>query len=319
MYMVTGGAGFIGSHLVHALNSRGTSEILVVDDLTRGEKVRNLVDCQIADYLDKRDLFQALERERPKLTAILHQGACTDTLACDGRYLMENNFAFSKRLLAYAQAEGVPFIYASSASIYGNQTCFRPEPRYERPLNPYGYSKLAFDQFVRSRLPDLKGTVLGLRYFNVYGPREVAKGRMASMVYHVFCQLRDRGVARLFEGTNGFEDGEQRRDFVFVEDVVDVNLSFAHGPARKGIVNVGSGESYTFNTLARMLAERLGGGRVEYIPFPEGLQACYQSMTQADLDGLRALGYEREFMSLGEGIAHCLGAWAPGLVGSTFG
>ncbi|HBP21471.1 MAG TPA: ADP-glyceromanno-heptose 6-epimerase [Planctomycetes bacterium] len=316
MYMVTGGAGFVGSHLVRALNERGERDILVVDDLTRGEKFKNLADCQVADYLDKRELFDALESERPRLRAILHQGACTDTLASDGRYLLENNFAFSKRLLRYAQREQVPFVYASSASIYGKQGRFRVDPANERPVNAYGYSKLLFDQYVRAREEELEGTVVGLRYFNVYGPREALKGRMASMVRHIFLQLEREGVARLFEGAEGFADGEQRRDFVHVDDVVAVNLHCAEQPALRGIFNVGSGRSHSFNEVARLIAARLGGGEIQYIPFPEGLEPCYQSFTEADLSGLRAAGYTRDFLSLAEGVERCLSAWAPDLESS---
>ncbi|MBL4845238.1 MAG: ADP-glyceromanno-heptose 6-epimerase [Planctomycetes bacterium] len=311
MFMVTGGAGFVGSHIVSALNARGTSDILVVDDLTRGEKFKNLATCQIADYLDKRDLFDALDSLETPLTAILHQGACTDTLESDGRYLMENNFTFSKRLLAYAQREQIPFIYASSASIYGKEGRFLPEAPNERPVNAYGYSKLAFDQYVRARIDRLQGTVVGLRYFNVFGPREALKGRMASMVYQVFRQVREGGVARLFEGTDGFEDGEQRRDFVFVNDVVEANLFFAEGPARRGIYNLGSGVSHSFNDLARLVIARLGAGSIEYIPFPAGLEPCYQSLTEADLTSLREAGFAREMTSLAVGIEDCLQAWAP--------
>ena len=316
MYMVTGGAGFVGSHLVRGLNERGITEIVVVDDLTRGEKFQNLADCVVADYLDKREVLGYLEGTRPALRAILHQGACTDTLAQDGRYLMENNFTFSKRLLDYAQAEQVPFVYASSASIYGKEGVFAPVPANERPVNAYGYSKLAFDQHVRNRMRELRGTVVGLRYFNVYGPREALKGRMASMVYQLFRQLRDKGVARLFEGTDGFEDGEQKRDFVYVGDVVDANFFFAEGPEQRGILNLGSGACWSFNELANVLAARLGGGSVEYIPFPAGLEPCYQSYTEADLSGLREAGYLRAMTPLAEGIDRCLGAWAPGLVSS---
>ena len=314
MFMVTGGAGFVGSHLIRALNDRGVTDVLAVDDLTRGAKFQNLADCVISDYVDKRELIAFLRSERPPLRAILHQGACTDTLAQDGRYLMENNYTFSKQLLDYAQDAGVPFIYASSASIYGKEGCFALAPANERPVNAYGYSKLAFDQHVRSRESELTGTVVGLRYFNVYGPREVLKGRMASMVYQVFRQLRDSGVARLFEGTDGFEDGEQRRDFVFVGDVVDANLFFAEGPEQRGIFNLGSGTSWSFNELARTLGARLGGGRIEYIPFPAGLEPCYQSLTEADLEGLRGAGYARPMTPLGAGIDVCLRSWAPDLI-----
>jgi len=313
MYLVTGGAGFIGSHIVRALNARGNDDVVVVDDLRRGEKFANLRDCRIADYLDKEELAAAIEaggRGLEDVRCVLHQGACTDTLQTDGRYLMRNNFTFSKALLGWALERGLPFVYASSAAIYGRSTDFVEAPDNERPINPYGYSKLAFDQYVRRVLPGAATTVVGLRYFNVYGPRERQKGRMASMVYQLHGQLEASGQARLFEGTDGYADGEQRRDFVHVDDVVRVNLFFAEGPPRRGLFNVGTGSSWTFNAVARLLIERLGRGEIAYVPFAEHLRGKYQSYTQADLTALRGAGYDADFLPLEEGLPRCVAEWA---------
>jgi ADP-L-glycero-D-manno-heptose 6-epimerase len=309
--MVTGGAGFIGSHLVKALNDRGIRDVLVVDDLTECARFANLADCTIADYLDRDELGAALESGQfdEPLEAILHQGACADTMESDGQYMMANNFTFSKLLLRHALAQGVPFVYASSAAVYGANRKTRENGGHERPLNVYGYSKLAFDQYVRRILPEATSTVVGLRYFNVYGPRETHKGRMASMVYQLYRQLRDTGTARLFEGTDGYADGEQRRDFVFVEDVVSVDLHFAEGPPRQGVFNVGTGESRSFNEIARTLIDRLGQGRIEYIPFPVSLAGKYQSFTEADVAALRKAGYDAPFTPLEEGIARSVEEW----------
>ncbi len=316
MYIVTGGAGFIGSHLVKGLNDRGITDILVVDDLTNGLKFKNLSDCQVADYLDKDELVHLLEKDSFSVhpEVIFHQGACTNTMEYDGRYMMENNFTFSKLLFEYALAIRTPFIYASSAAIYGCGRDCRIVPENERPLNIYGYSKLVFDQYVRRRLGKAENTVVGLRYFNVYGPRETEKGPMASMVYQLYCQIRDNGVARLFKGTDGFQDGEQRRDFVFVEDLIGVNLFFAKENSYRGIVNVGTGRSRSFNDVAGILIRLLGKGEIEYIPFNQQLQGKYQSFTEADLAELRAAGYLKEFTSLEDGMAESVEAWNAGVI-----
>ncbi len=306
MHIVTGAAGFIGSNLVRALNARGVRDILAVDDLEQGDKFRNLRDCDIADFMDRREFRDYVRRGAPGLEAeaLLHQGACADTTESDGRYMMDNNFTFSKELLHWALGRRVPFIYASSASVYGAARHCDEIPECEGPLNVYAYSKLLFDQYVRRLLADgdVPSTVVGLRYFNVYGPREEHKGRMASMVWQLYHQLKRNGVARLFEGTDGFADGEQRRDFVFVGDVVEINLFFAEGPVRQGIFNVGTGTSRSFNDIARILIERLGRGEIQYVPFPESLRGKYQSFTESDITRLRAAGFDRPMTSLEDGI-----------------
>jgi ADP-L-glycero-D-manno-heptose-6-epimerase len=306
--VVTGGAGFIGSNLVRGLNERGIDDILVVDNLTNGTKFRNLSDCVIADYLDKADFLERIQEHHDfgPLQAVFHQGACSTTTEWDGRYMMRNNFEYSKILLHYALEREIPFIYASSASVYGAVPRFSEEPVYEKPLNVYGYSKLLFDQYVRRWLPEMRSQVVGLRYFNVYGPREHHKGEMASVVYHFNQQVAKANEARLFEGSGGFADGEQRRDFVYVADVVRVNLWVMEHPERSGIFNLGTGRSQTFNEVARAIITWHGRGQIRYIPFPKTLQGCYQSFTQADIRALRAAGYEAPFATVEEGVGYYL-------------
>jgi len=313
MIIVTGGAGFIGSNLVKALNERGHNDVLVVDDLSDGTKFRNLVDCELADYLDCEALPAYLAGVHPSIEAIFHQGACADTTSWDGRAMLANNYEYSKQLLAYCETHEIPFIYASSAAVYGAGSVFREERQHEAPLNVYGYSKFLFDQYVRRRLPALRSLVVGLRYFNVYGPREQHKGAMASIAYHCHQQILSEGRARLFEGSGGYGPGEQHRDFVYVDDVVGVNLWFWEDCRQRptqasGIYNVGTGRSQTFNDVARAIIAFHGRGAIDYIPFPEHLKGRYQSFTQANIGRLRAVGYTREFLSVEQGVPRYL-AW----------
>jgi len=317
--MVTGAAGFIGSNLVKALNARGERDIIAVDNLAVAEKVANLADLEIADFVDKRDLFARVDAGEfdGRVTAVLHQGACSDTMQTDGRYMMQNNYEYSMRLMQWCQARKLPFIYASSASVYGAGKVFRESREHEAPLNVYGYSKFLFDQAVRRRLPAKAAPLAGFRYFNVYGPREAHKGRMASVAFHFFNQFLAAGRVRLFEGSAGFGPGEQLRDFVSVEDVVRVNLFFLDHPEISGIFNVGTGRAESFNEVARAtinairrsrgdkplsMGELRSSGAIEYIAFPPQLVGKYQSHTQADMTALRAAGYELEFLGVEAGV-----------------
>jgi ADP-L-glycero-D-manno-heptose 6-epimerase len=318
--IVTGAAGFIGSNIVKALNERGINNIIAVDSLKNANKFNNIVNCQISDYFDKREFMQRLlvGEFNGEIKAILHQGACSDTMESDGHYMMENNYRYSISLLNWAQDQNVPMLYASSAATYGDSTEFREEPSCEAPLNIYGYSKLLFDQIVRRRLKSSTTQIAGFRYFNVYGPHELHKGRMASVAFHGFNQLCKYGKVNLFEGSHGYPNGGQQRDFVFVEDIVRVNLWFLENSQVSGIFNLGSGKAQSFNDVATTVVNtcrRLKGkseltlenlvsqGLIEYTLFPEALKGKYQSYTQADLTRLRAVGYEASFQTVEQGVS----------------
>jgi ADP-L-glycero-D-manno-heptose 6-epimerase len=305
LIIVTGGAGFIGSNLVLGLNQRGYDDILVVDNLTNGQKYKNLVECKIADYLDKKDFLEKLQQgffQTEKIDAIFHQGACSTTTEWDGRYMMESNYEYTKILFHYCQTHKIPFIYASSAAVYGDDNSFKEELKYEGPLNVYGYSKFQFDQYLRRFQSKLTAQVVGLRYFNVYGPHEQHKGSMASVAFHLNTQINETGHIRLFEGCDGYGNGEQRRDFIYVGDVVDINLWFLDNPQVSGIYNTGTGRSQTFNDVANAVLAYHKKGKLEYIPFPEHLKGCYQSFTEANLENLRSAGCDHQFKSVEEGV-----------------
>ncbi len=318
--VVTGAAGFIGSNIVKGLNARGIHNIIAVDDLTEGDKFRNLADLQIEDYVDVDDFYPMFaEGSFGKIDAVFHEGACSDTMEPDGKYMMDNNYNLSCSLFESCQQRGARLLYASSAAVYGGSDTFRETPQHELPLNVYGYSKLLFDQRMRREcgrdFRRAKRQVVGFRYFNVYGPREQHKGRMASVAFHQFNQFREQGKVKLFGDYGGYGPGAQMRDFVFVEDVVAVNLWFFDHPEKSGIYNLGTGRAQPFNDVAAAVVRALhpGGvadaaaaasqGLLEYIPFPDALRGKYQSYTQADLTALRAAGCEHLFADVATGVA----------------
>ena len=323
MILVTGAAGFIGANLVHALSQRAPFSVFAVDNMSRPEKFHNIVDAEIADYADKEDFLVRLKAGEfdNKFTAVLHQGACSNTMETDGRYMMKNNYDYTVALFEFCQRQGIPFIYASSAAVYGAGTVFREERPLERPLNVYGYSKFLFDQYLRrywqAKGQDAGSQVVGLRYFNVYGPLEGHKGTMASVPFHQYHQFLKDGKVRLFGANEGYEAGTQMRDFIYVEDVVKVNLFFLDHPEKRGIFNLGTGRAQPFNDLAVATVNALANegkpalslqqivdqGLLEYLPFPEKLKGKYQSFTQADIAALRAVGYDEPFTDVATGVA----------------
>jgi ADP-L-glycero-D-manno-heptose 6-epimerase len=318
--VVTGAAGFIGSNIVKGLNARGIDDIIAVDDLTQGDKFRNLVDLKIEDYVDADEFYSVFaEGGFGPVDAVFHEGACSDTMEQDGKYMMDNNYGVSCSLYESCQERGTRLLYASSAAVYGGSDTFRETPQFERPLNVYGYSKLLFDQRMRRELgadfSRAKHQVVGFRYFNVYGPREQHKGRMASVAFHQFNQFGEQGKVKLFGEYGGYGPGEQTRDFVFVDDVVAVNLWFFDHPEKSGIFNLGTGRAQPFNDVAVAVVNTLRGGGVpnaaaavkqgllEYIPFPDALRGKYQCYTQADLTALRAAGCDHVFADVATGVA----------------
>ncbi len=309
MIVVTGGAGFIGSNLVRRLQASGRDDVVVVDDLSDSAKFENLVGTRVADYLDKREFVELLRSGAPRLAdvdAVLHQGACSSTTEPDGRYVMENNLEYSISLFDACRARGIRLVYASSAAVYGDSVGWSETPDCERPLNVYAFSKLLFDQHVRRALASGARDVVGLRYFNVYGPGEEHKGSMASIVRTFAEQLRVGGAVRPFGASHGLGDGEQARDFVHVDDVVDVVLWSLSTREVSGIFNCGTGTARTFNEVASLVLDHHGRGSLEYVPFPDELAPRYQARTKADLSRLRAAGYRREFLPIEVGVPRYL-------------
>ncbi len=318
MIIVTGGAGFIGSNIVRSLNQDGISDILVVDNLSNADKIKNLADLKISDYLDKHEFYELMRTggSPGPVSAVFHQGACSDTMETDGKYVLHNNFTYSKTLFHFCQQHKAQFIYASSASVYGDGSIFIEDTANESALNAYAWSKLLFDNYIRNQNPiDIQ--CVGLRYFNVYGPREFHKGRMASVAWHFYNQYRDNGVVKPFVGTDGYDDGGQLRDFVYVDDVVDVNLYLLKNPQINGIYNVGTGKCQSFNDVALAvincwrnhqgkdkieLPEATASGEIDYIPLPEALVGKYQSYTQAELSNLRGTGYDQAAKNVTQGV-----------------
>ncbi len=305
MIVVTGSNGFIGSNLIKNLNSLGISDILAVDNHDNEVLQENIKDCQIKECLGIDEFLASIKKreiDSSKIKAIFHQGACSDTMEWDAEYLFQNNLVYSKELLEFCLEGSTPLIYASSASVYGSGNNFKEKLENESPINLYAYSKYLFDQTVRKHLGSNKSQIVGLRYFNVYGPNEVHKEGMASVAYHLHQQLKNGDQVNLFKGSDGFGDGEQRRDFIHVDDVVNVNLWFMNNPIVSGIFNVGTGKSQTFNEVANAVIEWNQKGHINYINFPENLKGAYQSFTEADIGALRKAGYDQEFLDVNSGV-----------------
>jgi ADP-L-glycero-D-manno-heptose 6-epimerase len=320
--IVTGAAGFIGSNLVAALNARGERQIIAVDDLTQGDKFRNMADLHIADYVDKGAFINGFKKGWfGQVRAVFHQGACSDTMESDGVFMMANNYQYSIDVYETCMAQKASFLYASSAAVYGGSEQFVEDRQYEKPLNVYGYSKFLFDQYMRAKFAENANPaqVVGLRYFNVYGARESHKGRMASVAFHQFHQFKKQGFVKLFGEYGGHQSGEQSRDFVSIEDVVKVNLFFFDHPEKSGIFNLGTGQAQPFNDVACAVVNSLRkaagdppltlpalvkAGLIQYIPFPDDLKGKYQCFTQADMHQLRAIGYSDSFLNVDQGVSH---------------
>jgi len=303
MIIVTGGAGFIGSNIVKTLNKRGKKNIIIVDDLNDNNKMKNLIDLSFSDYVHFEDFFEKFAYSKENVETIFHQGACSDTTIDDLRYVMKVNFEYSKDLLKFAEKKQSSFIYASSASVYGNAlNGFKETKENEKPINYYAFSKFLFDQFVRSRMKKFRNQVVGLRYFNVYGPGEEHKGNMSSTAFQLYKQMKSNQVLKLFEGNEKYSDGEQKRDFIYVKDIVSVNLWFNQNKNKSGIFNLGTGKENSYNNLANAIIDFYKKGRIEYIPFPKKLIGSYQNFTKSDNTKLFEAGYDLPFYSLVNGI-----------------
>ena len=305
MIIITGGAGFIGSNIAKALNNRGETDILIIDNLVNGKKMLNINDLDIADYMNKEEFIARIKKDEDfggKVQAIFHEGACSATTEWNGKFIMENNYDYTKSLLHWCDKHNAQYLYASSASVYGSGLVFKEARENELPINMYAYSKFQFDQYVRRFQQQAKNQIVGFRYFNVYGPREQHKGTMSSTAFHFHHQVNETGVAKLFAGIDGYENGEQRRDFVYIDDVVDVNLWFLDNPDKSGIFNLGTGKSQSFNDMAKAVIKWHGKGEIDYIPFPDHLKGAYQSFTEADISYLREAGYESTFKNVEQGV-----------------
>ena len=311
MIIVTGGAGMIGSNIILALNKMGINNIIVVDNLKDGRKFLNISDLDFQDYIDKDEFIELVKKNYDfgNIDVIFHQGACSKTTEWDGKYLMSNNYEYSKIILNWSQKNNIQFIYASSASVYGlGEDGFKEDRICEKPLNPYAFSKFFFDQYIRKIQKNNESQIVSLRYFNVYGPRENHKDKMASTIFHFYNQIKLKNQCKLFEGINGYKNGEQMRDFIYVEDCVDVNLWFMRNKSKSGIFNVGTGNTATFNSIAKTIFSwnkinnKQIEGTISYIPFPEELKGAYQNYTKAEISKLRNIGYIKKFNSIQSGI-----------------
>ena len=307
MIVVTGGAGFIGSAIVWELNRRGKKEILIVDELETDEKWRNLVGLQFEDFVHKHKFIDSINKAAfINADAIIHMGANSSTTERDADYLVNNNYLYTKKLAEFCLNNNIRFIYASSAATYGDGSLGFDDDENKsdtlRPLNMYGFSKSRFDIWAVNQ--DVFNKIVGLKYFNVFGPNEYHKGDMRSVVHKAFEQVRDTGGVKLFKSrTPKYKDGEQMRDFIYVKDAVNMTLHFLDNKNINGLFNVGSGQARTWNNLVAALFKAMEKPvNIEYIDLPDHLADKYQYFTEANLSKLKNAGYKKEIASLESGI-----------------
>lgn len=306
MIIVTGAAGFIGSNLIRDLTSKGI-EVIAVDNLTNGKKLKNIFKYPIVNFYDKDDFLSKIKNfeVNDNVEALIHLGASSSTTVWDGKYLLENNYRYSIKLMDWCLQKGIHFIYASSASVYGlGETGFSVSKSIESPINPYAYFKSLFDNYVKNYLNSNKEfqKIVGIRFFNVYGPNEFHKGNMASPIHKFNQQLMNEGSIKLFKAYGGYSDGMHKRDFVYVKDCIKLIYWFLKNQKINGIFNCGTGTTSSFLDVASSLINNFGKGDIKFIDFPDHLKNAYQVYTCADLNDLRKSGYKEEFTSLEKGI-----------------
>ncbi len=307
MIVVTGGAGFIGSAIIWELNRRGKKEILIVDELGTDEKWKNLVGLQFEDFVHKHKFIDSINKAAfINADAIIHMGANSSTTEKDADYLFNNNYLYTKTLAEFCLNNNIRFIYASSAATYGDGSLGFDDDENKsdtlRPLNMYGFSKSMFDIWAVNQ--DVINKIVGLKYFNVFGPNEYHKGDMRSVVHKAFEQVRDTGGVKLFKSRNPkYKDGEQMRDFIYVKDAVNITLHFLDNKNINGLFNVGSGQARTWNNLVAALFKAMEKPvNIEYIDLPDHLADKYQYFTEANLSKLKNAGYKKEIASLESSI-----------------
>jgi ADP-L-glycero-D-manno-heptose 6-epimerase len=308
MILITGAAGFIGSVMIWKLNERGVDSIIAVDRLHDGDKWKNLRKRRFYDWVHRDDLFSWLQREGKGVTAVIHLGACTDTTERDVDFFMGNNFEFSKNIWRFCVERDIPCLYASSAATYGSgERGYVDEEKTIpdlHPLNPYGWSKQLFDRWVL-RQEQRPPFWYGFKFFNVYGPNEYHKGQMASIAFHAFGQAKNLGTIRLFKSyREDCEHGEQKRDFVYVKDVVDILDFFLQHHVESGIYNLGTGRARSFNDIATLIFRTIQAKEdITYFDMPESLRRQYQYFTEANIAKLKASGYDGPLHDLEGGIS----------------
>jgi len=313
--LVTGGFGFIGTNLIKRLNQMGFSDITCIDSLNNSLKLSNASQIKISNFIDKKEFFSILKNTNSStfdFNYIFHQGACSDTTCEDGNYIMQNNFTFSKLLADFCLKNSIPMVYASSASVYGDAQNF-VESKNEKALNYYAYSKLLFDEYIRNKnINSFKSQIVGLRYFNVYGPYEEHKSRMASVIFHFYNQLKKNKRISIFEGSHGLKNGEHKRDFIHVDNVVDMNLWFFKNSQLSGIFNCGTSEANSYNKIADTIIDYFKKNKndfnlkyddyISYIKFPEDLKNRYQPFTKSSNESIKSKSYDNKFYSIEQGV-----------------